>query len=244
MNLIPLLSKDNPVCSSVDFKYVLYFYLLSAASSREGELVSHFTVEEVYDRFKGYEPAEIAEAIADLLEDDLILVERGEVRVGTDSGVKKLFQPADASLEEYLATIEGHVDSFLEEARGGQSAALARRLRNHMDSLRARPVPEWRLTEFINLFKTAYAAIFQEDCRDFNQKEAGQMKNILRHYDNSTFLKMIVYFIANSTEFTKSAPNVGLMSYHKDNLFLRVKNKTTRYRDTSRKRTERDESGF
>lgn len=95
-------------------------------------------------------------------------------------------------------------------------------------------------TELASFFRCVYFLCFHEDHRKFMGKEYGQIKGLLRLFSPEDCLLIINEYLVNSDEYVKGKASVslGLLLYHKDNIFARIRGSKNKAKSNERHRTK------
>lgn len=235
------ISTGSAVAGSVELRYLLYCYLISSCVEDAADLLSSYRLRDVKTAFSAFGEDSVADALMELATEKLVVMLPKGVLVGKVVQRKKLlFSQKDESVQTYQARLLSKLESYVEAA---VRVAYARRAQNDALALFGKPVVEWVVTDFCRLYEISYEAVFEEQLRDLTHKERGQIGYLLKHYEKSTIQKMIIHFVLDCERYTKAAPSLGLLLYHKDTLKLAVesKSKSEISRKSMRRSTTKDE---
>ena len=240
MNCITLLTKESEIFSEVSAKVIVYMYLISTAKVERGGLYSELSIEDIQNRFRFISESEVDEAIAELLEEELIARKKAKIQVGTVSeGVKKLFIGIKTDVESFYKHVYKYADDFMRSTKSSTRNNMARKLKSELEAFEEMSPAKMNGKDFVILFRVCYEIVCQDYHREFMAKDFGQMKNFTRLYDNVTVVQMILYYCAYYEKWGK-APTIASLVYNKDEIYKEIKGKAIK---KSIKR-EDDESGF
>jgi hypothetical protein len=243
VNMLPNILTGSAVAGSVEFRYLLYFYIISAVAKAEDDLVCAYTVDDVQETFERHGEDAVTEAIEELEKEKLIVVSDDWIFVGKIVNRKKvLFEPADGAIEVYYERLLERMDDYIS---GAVRVARARRAKMDAETLFEKPVTQWLVNDFTALYELAYEAVYEEQLRDITFKERGQFNYLLKQYDKTTLQKMVIHYVLNADTYVRggAAPTIALLVYHKDTLKLAVekKSKSASSRKAMRSTSKKDE---
>lgn len=239
---------DTAIMSAVALKYAVYFFLISNTFEHDDDVVySEYTEDTLARKFRHYTEDEIEEAIKDLATEGLITVvyEKPErinyygVGVTTSDGISKLYSHETVTADDSIKCVHEAILSYVEDA-SGISSLRAKRLKAEFESLCSIPPVKFTHKEFVKLYCYAYEALFQEEPREFMQREHGQLKQLRKLYAPVMLYKMIVQYLANSQKYAKDV-NFGILVYKKDKVYLDIKGKVKSVGSKSHMRTRKEE---
>lgn len=239
--MMPSISTGSAVAGSVELRYLLYCYLISSCVVEGPDLYSSYRLGDVKTAFQSFGEDTVVDSVMELATEKLVVLTSQGVLIGKVVQRKKLlFSQKDESVKTYQARLFDKLEAYVE---GAVRVAYARRAQNDALGLFAKPVVEWVVTDFCRLYEVSYEAVFEEQLRDLTHKERGQIGYLVKHYEKSTIQKMIIHFVLDCERYTKAAPSLGLLLYHKDTLKLAVesKSKAEISRKSMRRSTTKDE---
>lgn len=238
---MPSISTGSAVAGSVELRYMLYCYLVSSCFVEGADLISSYRLGDVKNAFTAFGEDAVVDAVMLLADEKLVLLLPQGVLVGKVVQRKKvLFSQKDESTKTYQVRLLGKLEDYVE---GAVRVAYARRAQNDALALFAKALVEWTIVDFCRLYEVSYEAVFEEQLRDLTHKERGQIGYLLKHYEKATIQKMIIHFVLDCERYTKAAPSLGLLLYHKDTLKLAVesRSKSEISRKSMRRSSTKDE---
>lgn len=252
MNLIALLNPDSAINDSVALKYTVYYYMLSVAEvdEKRNEIQCRFNIKELPERFRFFDATDIKDAVKQLVSDELVAWSKstGVLTLGiSEKGVHKLYGTrADSVLEDYRKLLYDHAERFNDNAQGMNMTLACNNLRE-VDGLFSTSFTEWTKREFVKLFNVSYVSLYQQAGRAFTGKENGQMGHLIAQYKTSSLFKMVIYYVFHAEKYHKTAMNMGLFLYNKDDIYTIVTGKTAervKMQKLSKRTTNDEEESF
>ena len=200
--------------SFMDFKAVVYAYVVSNITSEGDDLVSKFSVEDIIDTFSEIDDA--GKIIRELKRDKFFTIKDGYIYVGTcTDGIKRLYNGQENSLKEDFAKVYAFCDSYIEDCKGIRKS-IAIKLKEDIQSIEN--LPKYAQRDLMKLYVLVHTAYLQDNPREFQDKEYGQMKSLMKIYDTPTCIRLIIAFLLSYDKWCKF-PSIGNMLYYKDDIF-------------------------
>lgn len=184
----------------------------------------------------------VSEALRTLVREKLVVKTDEGLAVGkVIGGENVLFSVRDESSEQYKEQLLEKMRVYVDHA---VRKATAKASLNRLVSLFASMPEEWTVAHFISLYELSYEAVYEEPFRELTQKERGQMKFMLSHFDSSVLQKMVIHFVLDSEKYLRgdAVPTLGLLLYHKDTLKLAVEAKSKKSLERTKMRTSSKKS--
>lgn len=232
-NLIPSIFKDNPLMSELSLKHLVYFFIISNATTTGKKIYSEYSYSDVLNKLN-YEMDDVKNAIEELAEEGVIIVRREDIQVGSVVGLKsirKLFTGIEEENKSnnLFSSIESNHKVFMVALEGTSKYYEVENLETKIKKLKNKEFSAWVMADYMDLFSLSYTCMFQEFYREQTPKEFGQMRNLVKVYDTVTLIKMIIYYTCNSESIHKKGlPEIGLLLYHKNTVYSQIaKSKVT-----------------
>jgi len=242
-NLISKITQEHKLLSDISLKHIIYLFLISDTrkSGRTTDIFSVYEVINVVDKFSTFEELEVENCLNLLENEGLIVIVDDSFLVGTyvDNNYK-LFNGTKDNPAEFFNSLDDSYQEFRKNMRNSNKRFLVENIGSKIDKLKNKDVTAWVRADFMDLFQVTYESVFQEFIKEFQRKEEGQMKLLVKVYDNATVIKMIIYYIHNSDSIHRNLPTIGLLLYHKDTVYSKIATKQKQ----NTKRHERDDSDF
>lgn len=209
MNLCHLYKKLDPTES-------VYLQLLTDVElDDDGNLYSLLDVDD-FDDYPG--------AIKELISSGLIYMEDGYAVVGKRIGnTNKLLEATGLDYDAVFKPLISWAKEYSDLSARGR--AVKRKLLDHIEEMHKGSVKE-----MLSFFDTAFEISLQTSCPSFMEKEAGQIKNLLKRYDKATLMAIVTYM------FTKEkGSTINVLTYRANDFYaeLTKKNKTRSHTSTS-----------
>ena len=251
MNYINKATTDSAITSFVDYRYVIYFYLISDVNEYDDDIIySTCVLDKLYIKFKNIKQEKIDFYLEKLVEEKLLALDEDEddgetyfsVGVCSEEGFSKLYSANSNSLEDYNKQVYDAILSYCKDA-SGIDKLKANKLKATFEALSSRSVEEYTHGEFVKLHMCVYEAFFQETPREFMAKEHGQLKQLRKQYEPSILYKLIVFYYSNSHLFDKQV-SLNVLVYKKDAIYLKMKGKDRAVKSKSHMSTFKPEEDF
>ena len=233
MNLIPRVPASHSYFAKSGLSALIYFYLLSATNSRRGDgpIYSDYELIDLLNKFKLYEESDISVAFETLKFDDVIRFDGSRIEIGERlEGNILVFSSSKLTLADEEETVGKYADAFVDDTNGA-TRARAKTIQTNLATLFSKSTA-WKVFDFLNFFRYVHEVYFQGFHREFTNKEAGQMKNLVNLYDQITLAKMITYYIVHNEQFGKSSPTVASLVYNKDDIEMKIRGGSQRSKAT------------
>lgn len=227
MNLLSRVSKESDALKISGLTSLVYFLLISNASSEDETLWSEYIFDDVLEKLKDFSEEAINESLDELVSKELIVEETiDEVTyfdVGTDiDKIKKLYVGIPVSIKDDFKGLIKLSEGFKHIAKSGRLASLAKRTNIEIVNLSDVTPNKYDMKTFMKLFSLCYECTHQEAYREFQKKEFGQMKNFIKVFDSATAIKIIIKFSLNFDVWCKSM-SIGNLLFFKDDIYTSMK---------------------
>jgi hypothetical protein len=222
MNCLKLLSKDNPILTDLPLKSLLYVTLVSKAYAQDEWLVSSYDYDDIF-RFLPFGGDSIEDSFQELISEKLIEFDEDTnlIYIGyvTQDGQKKLYTGTGlVDIEYELSPVVEAAEDYIAACKSKIGKGTAQALLKEVKSFIEKPLSTLNVPALVDFFGDCYHIFMQEEHRNFQQKEYGQMKNLTKLYDNVTVVRLIIRFFTNLHQFTDT-PSIGNLLYAKDKVY-------------------------
>jgi hypothetical protein len=219
---------------------LVYLILLSDTKRRNRTVISRFSEDLLKKRIK--DDCLVEESLESLLDEGWIEHDKAGNIIVAKRGRSKTIVLLSERENEYSAAEQllSKIPQVSKKAPG-QIKALTKEGWQTVNETLEKNSEDVGTYQLVCFFQGLYSILFQEKCRRFTQKEVGQMKTFLGFYNPTDCLDMLTEFFTNLDAYTKKTPNMGLVLYHKDNLYGTVKNFKSKAQKNSKYEKE-DES--
>ncbi len=238
MNLILSIPQESELLKAIQLKGFLYFVLLTSVKVERAVLWSEYELSDLVAKMSQEEEI-VEDALQVLVDEGYVEITRRRIKVGyVTDGVKKLFTPkSNISTEAEFKKLRELSADYLDATISSAKKSAAKILIDTVGSYEGKPVETYTVRDFVLIFGMAYEAVFQQDHREFMEKEFGQMKTLVKLYNNSVLLKMVLTYTIYFERWGKT-PTIASLLYNKDEIFSFIT-------DNSKKKSkEVHEKGF
>lgn len=199
----------------------VYIQLLSNTVIIGKDICSNYEPYSFEDDFPG--------ALDLLIKKGLVIVENDYAVLGHKIGKSyRLFSPDDdVDYEKEFEPIRLWALDY------ANLSAQGKEVRRELNSLLA-DYKKGATPELLNFFRVCYHVTMQTSMRPFMDKEAGQMKNLLRRFDKPVIMRMIIFMFTQ-----EKGDTINTLTYKADELLTAMRNKGKKHR--TRKIIEDDE---
>lgn len=224
MNLLSELTQEHPIHENVLGCFFLYIVLLTKVEDYEGTLYSTYTTKTLRRKFPHIK---VDKEIQELKSRGLIEIEKDDndvewIIVGEMDGDEIVFlSKSDREyVDRYYYGLMDAINNWKPSARmrGWKSKAAA-----FIESLKNLKFKTHN--EYKTLWDVTYAAMFQEEPREFLAKEHGQLKTFYKLYHHEVVFSLIVEYLSNFEAYGKGHPSIGHLLVMRDVVFQKVTNK-------------------
>lgn len=246
MNLLSYLPEEGRIEKFTPLQVLVLTILLTKGSYVDGYAVSTYSVTDLRRILCNVSESSVSETVRIMAEQELLRFDGRVIRVGTRiDGVTTLFCSAAAEgfdAEALRAQIRPLLVAYQKEcARFGRTRweecrdTLDQVLKMHEDKLGGKQVAWY--------FAALAEAVYQEQQRPLMAKDHGQISQMVKLYGAADLLRMTTEFLVNADAYySGTTPSIGLLVYHKDKLFHKVRGYSSIARE--RMRTVREEEKF
>lgn len=223
-NLITQLSREHKFVSEVSLKHIIYLYLISISVTEDSVLYSKVDLSDLQYKFTNLESEEIENAVTVLEAEGLLSVKDDRICLGTHhDGIKKLYNGKTKNPNTFFDKLQNSYDLFAEAMKDSNKFYEVERRQERIDKLRKKEASRWVHADFMDLFRVSYECVYQEFMGDFQVKDTASMRNMIRYYDTSTLIRMVIQYIHFTDSFhKKSLPSIPLLIYHKNAIHTQV----------------------
>ncbi len=214
--------------TEIPIKALVYMLLLSKVYAEDGSLISSYDEQDIFKLVPSDEEA-VESALEELYEEELTSYEEGDARIYvgyvTDDGHKKLFTGVKmSSIQDEFEPLLQAAKEYEQSVESKVSKSKARTLLKKVQEYAELPPSGLRVPVLVDFFGLCYNVFMQEEYRPFQQKEYGQMKSLVKLYDNVTVVRIIIRFFDKLDKFTNT-PSIGNMLYVKDKVYATFNSK-------------------